>query len=181
MRSLWELEAGKNGIKAVWRHPGWALHCLKLLCPFPLVPALGKVKLGTVHWKSRSGHPLWPQVFQLGKGECNTWSLRPWLNLLNREQFSLTQKKWRATHFTWSSTQHIQFLIKIIMKISMRNLLWLFHSSNYLSVHLYHLLIVTMCLLWKFLIATFLFIQLINIKCPLCSRGYARFCGNSSR
>lgn len=173
MWSLWELEAGKNVIRAGWRYSGWASHCLQLLCQFLLGPAQGKVKPGTAQWKSGSGHPLWPQLCQLGKEEWSTWSPWPWVNLLNREQFSLNKKR-RAAHFTWSLTQHTQFVIKTIMKVSMRNLVCLFHSSNYLSVCLYHFLMIATHLLWKFLIATFLPIYSVNkyIKCQLCSRGH---------
>lgn len=48
------------------------------------------------------------------------------------------------------------------MKTSMRNLVFLFQSSKYLSVCFHHLLIVTIYLLWGFLIATFLPIYSVN-------------------
>lgn len=67
---------------------------------------------------------MWPQLCQLDKKECSTWSAQPWLTLLSREQFSLNQKKWRATRFMWSSTQYIYFVIEIIMKTKIQRKHW---------------------------------------------------------
>lgn len=116
MWSLWEPEAGKNVIKAGWRGPGGAFPGSRLLCQLPLAPALGEAELGTIQWKSGSEYLWWPQWCQFGKEKRGTWSPWPWLNLLNREQFSLNQKKWRATQFTWPLTQHCQSVIQTIMK-----------------------------------------------------------------
>ena len=97
------------------------------------------------------------------EGRVSYWSPWPWPNLLKGEQFSLSQRKWRE-QFTfcdvWLNTFGLE--LKPLWKPTRETPGLLFHSSNYASDCLLHLLRETIYLLWEFLIATFLPISSVN-------------------